>query len=201
MAYQQPELPYAQNALEPHISANTLSFHYGKHHATYVTKFNEMVAGTPFDDQSLEEVIMATAGDQSKAGIFNNGAQAWNHTFYWNCLSPNGGGKPSGSLASRIDEDFGSFDTCRDELATAAATQFGSGWAWLVLANGKLEVRKTGNAANPMTEGASPILTIDVWEHAYYLDYQNRRPDYAAALIDNLLNWEFAQNNFDAATA
>ncbi|ANT64998.1 MULTISPECIES: superoxide dismutase [Prosthecochloris] len=201
MAYQQPELPYAQNALEPHISANTLSFHYGKHHATYVTKFNEMVAGTPFDDQSLEEVIMATAGDQSKAGIFNNGAQAWNHTFYWNSLSPNGGGKPSGSLASRIDEDFGSFDTCREELATAAATQFGSGWAWLVLANSKLEVRKTGNAANPMTEGATPILTIDVWEHAYYLDYQNRRPDYAAALIDNLLNWEFAQNNFDAATA
>lgn len=201
MAYQQPELPYAQNALEPHISANTISFHYGKHHATYVTKFNEMVAGTPFDSQSLEEVVMATAGDQSKVGIFNNGAQAWNHTFYWNCLSPNGGGKPSGSLAAKIDEDFGSFDAFRQELATAAATQFGSGWAWLVLANGKLEVRKTGNAANPMTDGATPILTIDVWEHAYYLDYQNRRPDYAATLIDNLLNWEFAQKNFDAATA
>lgn len=201
MAYEQLSLPYAENALEPHISANTISFHYGKHHATYVKKFNDMVQGTPYDDQGIEEVVKAVAGDSSKTGIFNNGAQAWNHSFYWNCLSPDGGGKPSGALADKIDQDFGSYDAFRDELANAAATQFGSGWAWLVMDNGSLKVVKTANAQTPLTEGMTPILTIDVWEHAYYLDYQNRRPDYVASLIDNLVNWEFATANFEAAQA
>lgn len=196
MAYQQPALPYAENALEPHISAKTISFHYGKHHVAYITNYNNLVAGTPFDAMSLEEVIAATANDAQKVGVFNNGAQAWNHSFYWNCLSPNGGGEPTGELAAKIAADFGSFDKFKDELKAAAATQFGSGWAWLVLDGDTLKVTKTGNAQTPMTSGQKPILTIDVWEHAYYLDFQNRRPDYVASVIDNLLNWEFAAANF-----
>jgi len=196
MAYQQPALPYAENALEPHISAKTISFHYGKHHVAYITNYNNLVAGTPFDAMSLEEVIAATANDAQKVGVFNNGAQAWNHSFYWNCLSPNGGGEPTGELAAKIAADFGSFDKFKDELKAAAATQFGSGWAWLVLDGDTLKVTKTGNAQTPMTNGQKPILTIDVWEHAYYLDFQNRRPDYVTSVIDNLLNWEFAAANF-----
>ncbi len=196
MAYQQPALPYAENALEPHISAKTISFHYGKHHVAYITNYNNLVAGTPFDAMSLEEVIAETANDAQKVGVFNNGAQAWNHSFYWNCLSPNGGGEPTGELAAKIAADFGSFDKFKDELKAAAATQFGSGWAWLVLDGDTLKVTKTGNAQTPMTSGQKPILTIDVWEHAYYLDFQNRRPDYVASVIDNLLNWEFAAANF-----
>lgn len=199
MAYQQPALPYADNALEPHISANTIGFHYGKHHAAYVTNYNNLVAGTPFDAMSIEEVILATAGDAAKVGVFNNGAQAWNHSFYWNCLSPNGGGKPTGELAARIDADFGSFEKFVEELKAAAATQFGSGWAWLVLDAGTLKVVKTANAQTPVTAGQTPILCVDVWEHAYYLDYQNRRPDYVAATIQHLLNWEFAEANLQAA--
>ena len=196
MAYSQPALPYAENALEPHISANTLGFHYGKHHATYIKKYNDAVAGTPLDDQSIEEVILAAAENPEKAGLFNNGAQAWNHSFYWNSLSPNGGGKPAGQIAEKIDADFGGYDAFKSELANAAATQFGSGWAWLVLDDGTLKVVKTANAQTPLTSGKYPLLTIDVWEHAYYLDYQNRRPDYVAAVIDELLNWEFASQNF-----
>ncbi|MCG8343383.1 MAG: superoxide dismutase [Chlorobiales bacterium] len=196
MAYSQPALPYAENALEPHISANTLGFHYGKHHATYIKKYNDAVAGTPLDDQSIEEVILAAAENPEKAGLFNNGAQAWNHSFYWNSLSPNGGGKPTGQIAEKIDADFGGYDAFKSELANAAATQFGSGWAWLVLDDGTLKVVKTANAQTPLTSGKYPLLTIDVWEHAYYLDYQNRRPDYVAAVIDELLNWEFASQNF-----
>jgi len=199
MAYQQPSLPYADTALEPHISAKTIGFHYGKHHAAYVNNYNNLVAGTPFDSQSIEDVIAATVNDPAKIGIFNNGAQAWNHTFYWNCLSPNGGGKPSGELAAKIDEDFGSFDKFAEELKAAAATQFGSGWAWLVSDNGTLKVVKTGNAQTPLTAGQTPLLCVDVWEHAYYLDYQNRRPDYVAATIEHLLNWEFAEANYLAA--
>ncbi len=199
MAYQQPALPWAENALEPHISAKTLGFHYGKHHAAYVTNFNNLVGGTPMDLMSLEEVIAQTAGDSSRAGIFNNGAQAWNHSFYWNSLAPAGGGVPTGELGEAITRDFGSFDKFRDELKNAAATQFGSGWAWLVLDGETLKVVKTGNAETPMTSGLKPILTIDVWEHAYYLDYQNRRPDYTAAVIENLLNWEFAAANYASA--
>lgn len=199
MAYQQPALPYADNALEPHISANTIGFHYGKHHAAYVTNYNNLVAGTPFDAMSIEEVILATAGDAAKAGVFNNGAQAWNHSFYWNCLSPNGGGKPTGELAAKIDADFGSFEKFVEELKAAAATQFGSGWAWLVLDAGTLKVVKTANAQTPLATGQTPLLCVDVWEHAYYLDYQNRRPDYVAATIQHLLNWEFAEANLQAA--
>ena len=196
MAYSQPALPYADNALAPHISADTIGFHYGKHHATYIKKYNDMVAGTPHDDQNIEDVIVATANNPEKAGLFNNGAQAWNHSFYWNSLSPNGGGKPSGEIAGKIDTDFGSYDAFKEELASAAATQFGSGWAWLALDNGQLKVVKTANAQTPLTNGMVPILTIDVWEHAYYLDYQNRRPDYVAAVIGELLNWDFASQNF-----
>jgi superoxide dismutase, Fe-Mn family len=196
MAYQQPPLLYAENALEPFISAKTLSFHYGKHHVAYVTNFNNLVAGTPLDNSTLEEVIALTATDPQKVGIFNNGAQAWNHSFYWNCLTPNGGGKPEEELDAKITQDFGSFDKFKEELKTAAATQFGSGWAWLVLEGETLKVVKTANAQTPLTSGQKPILTIDVWEHAYYLDYQNRRPDYVATVIDNLLNWEFAAENF-----
>ncbi len=199
MAYQQPALSYAENALEPFISAKTLSFHYGKHHVAYITNYNNLVAGTPLDSLSVEEVIGQVAADPQKVGIFNNGAQAWNHSFYWNSLTPNGGGKPSGELAAKIVQDFGSFDKFKEELKSAAATQFGSGWAWLVLEGGTLKVVKTGNAQTPSTNGQVPILTIDVWEHAYYLDFQNRRPDYVAAVIDNLLNWDFAAANYAAA--
>ncbi len=199
MAYKQPALPYAEDALEPFVSAKTLSFHYGKHHVAYITNYNNLVTGTPLENLSLEEVITQTAADPRKVGIFNNGAQAWNHSFYWNCLTPNGGGEPVGELGAKITEDFGSFDKFKDELKSAAATQFGSGWAWLVLDGEKLKVVKTGNAQTPSTSGQKPILTIDVWEHAYYLDYQNRRPDYVATVIDNLLNWEFAAENFRAA--
>lgn len=199
MAYQQPALPWAEDALEPHISAKTISFHYGKHHAAYVTNYNNLVGGTPLDAMPIEDVIAETAGDSSRIGVFNNGAQAWNHSFYWNCLTPNGGGKPSGELAEAIEKDFGGYDAFREELKNAAATQFGSGWAWLVVEDGRLRVTKTANAETPMTKGMKPILTIDVWEHAYYLDYQNRRPDYTAAVIDSLLNWEFAEKNYKAA--
>ncbi|MEI8185781.1 MAG: superoxide dismutase [Chlorobiaceae bacterium] len=199
MSYQQPPLLYPENALEPFISAKTIGFHYGKHHVAYITNYNNLVAGTPFDTLSIEAVIVKAAVDPQHIGIFNNGAQAWNHSFYWNCLTPNGGGEPSGELATKISQDFGSFDKFKEELKSAAATQFGSGWAWLVLEGGKLKVVKTGNAQTPLTSGQKPILTIDIWEHAYYLDYQNRRPDYVATIIDNLLNWEFAAKNFRAA--
>jgi len=199
MAYQQPALAFAETALEPHISAKTLGFHYGKHHATYITNYNNLVAGTPLDALSIEEVIVKTATDPQSVAIFNNGAQAWNHSFYWSCLTPNGGGEPTGELGAKITADFGSFEKFKDELKAAAATQFGSGWAWLVLDGEKLKVVKTGNAQTPLTSGQKPILTIDVWEHAYYLDFQNRRPDYVAAVIENLLNWDFAAENFKKA--
>ncbi len=196
MAYQQPPLPYAENALEPTISAATISFHYGKHHATYVKNFNGLVEGTPLDAEPLEAVIRATAADTAKVGVFNNAAQAWNHTFYWNSLAPNGGGAPTGELAEKINADFGGIDKLREELKTAATGQFGSGWAWLVVENGTLKVVRTSNAATPITSGQVPLLAIDVWEHAYYLDYQNRRPDHVQAVIDNLLNWKFADENY-----
>ncbi|NTV91846.1 MAG: superoxide dismutase [Chlorobiaceae bacterium] len=199
MAYQQPPLPYADNALEPHISAKTIGFHYGKHHATYITNYNNLVANTPFDTMSIEEVIISTANDPQKIGIFNNGAQAWNHSFYWNSLAPDGGGEPKGVLAEKINSDLGGFDKFREELKNAATTQFGSGWAWLVLDNGILKIVKTGNAGTPLTSRQTPLLAVDVWEHAYYLDYQNRRPDYVSATIEHLLNWEFAEKNYLAA--
>jgi superoxide dismutase, Fe-Mn family len=194
-----PPLPYAENALEPVISANTLSFHYGKHHKAYVDNLNKLAAGTEYESMPLEQVIRDTAGKPDKMGVFNNAAQVWNHTFYWSSLRHGGGGKPSGRIAQMIDSDLGGYDNFRKEFATACTTQFGSGWGWLVAEGGKLRVMKTPNAEVPFTKGATPLLTIDVWEHAYYLDYQNRRPDYANAVIDKLLNWEFATQNLSRA--
>lgn len=188
-------LPYAENALDPVISARTIGFHYGKHHKAYVDNLKKLAAGTEYADLTLEQIIAATAGKVDKAAIFNNAAQAWNHTFFWHSLTPNGSGEPSAVLKQKIEVAFGTVDACRKELATAATTQFGSGWAWLVLDDGKLKVVKTGNADSPLTKGMKPLLTIDVWEHAYYLDYQNRRADYVAAVIDKLINWSFAAEN------
>jgi Fe-Mn family superoxide dismutase len=188
-------LPYADNALEPVISANTLSFHYAKHHNTYVTNLNNLVAGTELAGQSLEQIIRATAGQTDKAGIFNNAAQVWNHMFYWLSLKPNGGGEPPAALKQKIEATFGSVDACKKELATAAVTQFGSGWAWLVLDGDKVSIAKSSNADSPLTNNIRPLLTIDVWEHAYYLDYQNRRPDYVNTILDKLINWDFAAAN------
>jgi superoxide dismutase, Fe-Mn family len=200
MAFTLPDLPYAKDALAPHISSQALDFHHGKHHNAYVGKLNSLVEGTDMASLSLEDVIKKSAGDASKAGIFNNAAQIWNHTFYWQSMRPNGGGAPTGDLAAMIDRDFGSLDAFKTAFADAGATQFGSGWAWLVLANGKLEIRKTLNAETPLTEeGVTPLLTMDVWEHAYYLDFQNRRPDYITSFLDNLVNWEFAAENLAAA--
>lgn len=195
MAFTLPPLPYALDALEPHISKNTLEFHYGKHHQAYVTNLNKLVEGTPLAEASLEEVIMQSAKDSSKQGIFNNAAQVWNHTFYWHSMKNAGGGKPSGEIAKKIDADFGSFDKFVEEFKNAGATQFGSGWAWLVLDGGKLKVTKTPNADLPMAHGQKAILTMDVWEHAYYLDFQNRRPDYITTFLDKLVNWDFANEN------
>jgi Fe-Mn family superoxide dismutase len=190
-----PPLPYPDNALDPVISANTLSFHYGKHHKAYVDNLNKLIAGTELADLSLEEIIASTAGKADKIGVFNNAAQIWNHTFYWNSLSPKGGGEPPSALKQKIEASFGSVEACKKELATAATTQFGSGWAWLAQNGDKLQVVKTGNAELPLTKGIKPLLTIDVWEHAYYLDYQNRRPDYVNAVLDKLINWGFAADN------
>lgn len=195
MTFTLPELPYAKNALEPHISANTLDFHHGKHHNAYVTNLNKLLEGSDLAGKTLEEVIMASAGDASKAGIFNNAAQIWNHTFYWHSMKPGGGGAPSGKIAEKITADFGTFDKFAEEFKTAGATQFGSGWAWLVLDGGKLKVTKTPNADLPMAHGQKAILTMDVWEHAYYLDFQNRRPDYIGTFLDKLVNWDFANAN------
>ncbi len=190
-----PSLPYAENALEPVISANTMSFHYGKHHKTYVDNLNNLVKGTDYENATLEKIITETAGKADKAGLFNNAAQIWNHTFYWNSMKPKGGGKPTGKLATMIDSSFGGFDAFRKELATTTVSQFGSGWGWLVLDGGALKVVKTSNAEVPFTKGQKPLLTIDVWEHAYYLDQQNKRAAYVDAVIDNLLNWDFAAQN------
>jgi len=194
-----PPLPYPDNALDPVISANTLSFHYGKHHKTYVDNLNKLVAGTEFEGQSLEAIVKATAGKADKTPIFNNAAQTWNHTFYWNCLKPQGGGKPTGDLAAKIDAAFGSYDKFAAEFANTAVGQFGSGWGWLVAEGGAVKLVKTSNADVPFTKGQTPLLTIDVWEHAYYLDYQNRRPDHVKAVIEKLLNWDFAAQNLAKA--
>ena len=195
MTLELPPLPYDQKALEPHISANTLSFHYGKHHQAYVTNYNNLVKDTPFAGKALEDVIKEVAGDSSKVGIFNNGAQVWNHTFFWNSMKPNGGGKPSGELASKIDADLGGYDKFIADFKTAGTTQFGSGWAWLVLDKGKLAITKTANADTPLAHGQKALFTVDVWEHAYYLDYQNRRPDFISVVLEKLVNWDFVAKN------
>ena len=194
-----PPLPYPENALAPVISANTLSFHYGKHHKAYVDNLNKLVAGTELEGATLEKIIKDTAGKADKSGIFNNAAQVWNHTFYWNGLRANGGGKPSGRVGQMIESDLGGYEQFKKDFANAGVTQFGSGWAWLVAEGGKLKLVKTGNADNPLTKGQVPLLTLDVWEHAYYLDYQNRRPDHLSAAIDQLLNWDFANENLARA--
>lgn len=191
MAHELPALPYEKNALEPTISAETLEYHYGKHHQTYATNLNNLIPGTEFENMSLEDIIKKSSG-----GVFNNAAQVWNHTFYWNCLSPNGGGGPSGALADAIDKAFGSFDEFKKQFATSAATNFGSGWTWLVKnADGSVSIHNTSNAGTPMTEGKKALLTVDVWEHAYYVDYRNARPKYLEA-IWNIINWDFVASNF-----
>jgi Fe-Mn family superoxide dismutase len=190
-----PELPYAQDALAPVISANTLEFHHGKHHKAYVDNLNKLVAGTDLAEADLETVIKKVAGDPSRAGIFNNAAQVWNHSFYWKCLKAAGGGKPTGTVAAKIDAAWGSYEKFAEELKNAGVTQFGSGWAWLVIDGGQLKITKTANADTPIAHGVKPLLTLDVWEHAYYLDYQNRRPDYLSAVIANLIHWDFVNAN------
>lgn len=202
MAFTLPDLPYAKDALAPHISSETLDFHHGKHHNAYVGKLNGLIEASDLADKSLEDIIKISAGDSAQAGIFNNAAQIWNHTFYWHSMAPNGGGAPSGELAELIDRDFGSLDAFKKAFADAGATQFGSGWAWLVLANGTLEVRKTLNAETPLTEdGVTPLLTMDVWEHAYYIDFRNARPSYIDTFLGKLINWDFAAQNLQAALA
>ncbi len=196
MAFEQPALPYEFTALEPHMTAKTFEFHYGKHHATYVTNLNNLTKDSPLANQSLEEIIKATFGDPSKAGIFNNAAQVWNHTFFWKSMKPNGGGTPTGDLATQINATFGSLDKFKEEFKAAATTQFGSGWAWLVKDGSTLKITKTGNAENPIAHGQTPLLTLDVWEHAYYIDFQNRRPDFISTYLENLVNWDFAAANF-----
>jgi len=188
-------LPFDQGDLAPVISANTLSFHYGKHHKTYVDTLNKLIVGTEFADMPLEKIVKATSQSADHAAIFNNAAQAWNHAFYWKSLKPKGGGEPPALLKRAMEASFGSVDACKKELSKAAVSQFGSGWAWLVQDGEKLKIIKTPDAKTPMTDGPKPLLTIDVWEHAYYLDYQNRRVDYVNALIEKLANWEFAAQN------
>ncbi|MCG5501265.1 superoxide dismutase [Ectothiorhodospira lacustris] len=193
MTHQLPELPYAKDALEPHVSAETLEFHHDKHHATYVTNLNKLISGTEFENLSLEEIVkQAPAG-----GIFNNAAQVWNHTFYFNGLSPNGGGEPTGALAEAINAAFGSFAEFKEKFAASGAGNFGSGWTWLVKnADGSLEIVNTSNAATPITEtDKTPLLTMDVWEHAYYIDYRNARPKYIEGFF-NVVNWDFVADNF-----
>ena len=199
MAIELPDLPYGKGALAPYISKETLEFHHGKHHAGYVDKTNKAIDGTDLEDATLEEIVRAAAesGDQS---LFNNAAQSWNHAFYWNSMKPKGGGAPTNGIAALIKDAFGGIDGFREEFTAAGAAQFGSGWAWLILKDGKLEITKTANAETPLTdEDATPLLTMDVWEHAYYLDYQNKRPAYIGAFIDHLINWDFANENLKGA--
>ncbi|WP_028321639.1 superoxide dismutase [Desulfatiglans anilini] len=190
-----PDLPFSKDALSPAISATTLDFHHGKHHQTYVANLNKLLEGTDLAGKTLENIIEKTAGSPDRAGIFNNAAQVWNHTFYWHSMKPGGGGSPSGAAAQKIQSDFGGYDAFAKQFKDAALTQFGSGWAWLVLGEGKLAVMKTSNADTPIAHGLKPLLTVDVWEHAYYLDYQNRRGDYVDAFIQKLINWDFVNTN------
>lgn len=191
MEHKLPELPYAQDALAPHISKETIEYHYGKHHQAYVTNLNKLIPGTEFENLTLEDIIKKASG-----GIFNNAAQVWNHTFYWNCLSPKGGGEPSGALADAINKTFGSFAAFKEKFSNTAATTFGSGWAWLVKnSDGSLAIESTSNAGTPLTSGKKPLLTCDVWEHAYYIDYRNARPKYIETFW-NIVNWDFVASNY-----
>ncbi|HYX15872.1 MAG TPA: superoxide dismutase [Nostoc sp.] len=200
MAFVQDPLPFDINALEPHgMKAETFEYHYGKHHKAYVDNLNKLTEGTELANKPLEEVIKTSFNDSSKAGIFNNAAQVWNHTFFWNSLKPSGGGAPTGDLAAKIDKDFGSFDKFKEEFSNAAATQFGSGWSWLIDDGGTLKVIKTPNAENPLAHGKKALLTLDVWEHAYYIDFRNARPAFIKNFLDNLVNWDFAAENLAKA--
>ncbi len=190
MSFELPPLPYPKDALAPHMSAETFDYHHGKHHAAYVAKLNELTQGKPEANKSLEEIIRSSEG-----ALFNNAAQVWNHTFFWNCMKPNGGGEPKGDLADSIKRDFGSFDKFKEAFTNAAIGRFGSGWAWLVLDNGKLAVTSTPNAETPLTTSAKPLLTLDVWEHAYYIDYRNARPKFVDVFFQHLVNWDFASKN------
>jgi superoxide dismutase, Fe-Mn family len=195
MTIQLPDLPYAKNALAPHISAQTLEFHHDKHHAAYVANANKLLAGTELADKKLDEIIVIAAKAADKKSLFNNVAQSWNHTFLWHSMAPNGGGKARGAVAEQIEQDFRGYDSFAEAFTAAATGQFGSGWAWLLLDGGKLKVEATANADTPIAHGKVPLLTVDVWEHAYYLDYQNRRPDYVKVFLDKLVNWDFANAN------
>lgn len=186
-----PDLPYSRDDLAPYISENTLNFHYGKHHTAYVDNLNKLIEGTDLAGKSLEDIIVKVANDANNVAIFNNAAQVWNHTFYWKSMVPGGGGTPSGNIADKLQTDLGGYEKFAEQLKKAALAQFGSGWAWLVLNAGKLEVVKTSNADTPIAHGLKPLMTVDVWEHAYYLDYQNRRGDYLNAFFNNLINWDF----------
>jgi len=199
MAFELPPLPYPKNALEPHISERTMDFHHGRHHQTYVTNLNNLIQGQPFEQQSLEDIIKATYRDSSKTGVFNNAAQVWNHTFFWHSMKPQGGGAPSGDAAAAINRDCGGLDKFKEQFKATAAGQFGSGWAWLVADNRQLKIISTPNAVNPLAEGQTALLTCDVWEHAYYLDYQNRRPDFLQTFLDHLINWDFVAQNLAKA--
>ena len=195
MTIEFPALPYPADALEPHVSARTLEFHHGKHHKAYTDKLNAAIAGTDYEGHTLEQII-AAAHEASDAGVFNNAAQAWNHTFLWHSMSPNGGGEPDGALAEAVNERFGDTAGFRERFKASAMAQFGSGWTWLVSRDGKLDIVSTGNAETPLTDGSTPLLTLDVWEHAYYLDYQNKRDAYVDAFLDKLINWGFAAQNY-----
>jgi Fe-Mn family superoxide dismutase len=192
-----PTLIFAGKALEPYISEKTIQFHHGKHHKAYVDNTLKLIEGTDLADLSLEEIVRKTKKDEKKISIFNNAAQVWNHSFYWNCMKPGGGGRPEGKIAKLIQDTFGGYDKFVEAFKNAGMTQFGSGWAWLVLKDKKLEIHKTSNADTPLSYGCKPLLTVDVWEHAYYLDYQNRRADYLATFVDHLINWEFVQNRLE----
>jgi superoxide dismutase, Fe-Mn family len=199
MAFELPPLPYPKNALEPHMSERTLDFHHGRHHQAYVTNLNNVIKGSPLESQPLEEIIRSTYKDSSKTGIFNNAAQVWNHTFFWHSLKPQGGGAPSGDVAAAINRDCGGLDKFKEQFKAAAVGQFGSGWAWLVADRGQLRITATPNAVDPLAEGQTALLTCDVWEHAYYLDFQNRRPDFVQTFLDHLVNWDFVAQNLAKA--
>jgi len=189
-----PNLPYAIDALVPYYSKHLFELHHGKHHAAYVTNLNNLLPSSEFENKSLEEIMIATSGDASKAGFFNNAAQIWNHTFFWHCMKPNGGGAPTGEVAALIDSNFGSFAEFKKQFIEKATKLFGSGWTWLAIKDNKLTIEQTSNAENPLTKGLKPILTVDVWEHAYYVDYENRRAEFVEKFFDHLVNWDFVNN-------
>ena len=197
MTFELPRLPYANDALAPYMSSETLDFHHGKHHQTYVTNLNNLVKDTDMKDSSLEDIVVKSSKDSSMAGIFNNAGQHWNHILFWQCMKPNGGGSMPSELESRITSDLGGIDQFKEAFIQAGTTQFGSGWAWLAIDNGKLVVTKSPNASNPLVDGMKPILGCDVWEHSYYIDYRNKRPDYLKAFLDSLVNWEFVASQLD----